>query len=268
MRRIIVTPAGRKKYLEILHKYLVRDYNYGHFKEWHLWINTINREDIDYIKTLSEKYEFIKLVYSKIPVNGIISIGHFFEDYVDADTVYLRLDDDIVWIEQNAINDLFNYRIENPQYFLVFGNIINNSICGHIHQRFGINSYDYGFNKYLCMDFVGWQLPEYSQHVHEVFLKKIWNGMLDDYRFKQWDLLEFERFSINVISWLGSEFKKFDGKVGLDEEQWLSADKPKNINKICSIYGRKLFSHFAFHTQREYLESNTILLDLYRNIAP
>ena len=98
MKRIIVTPAGRKKYLEILYRYLVRDYNYGHFNEWHLWANTLIKEDIDYINFLSDKYDFIKIVNSKIPVDGIKSIGHFFEDYIDEKIVYLRLDDDIVWI--------------------------------------------------------------------------------------------------------------------------------------------------------------------------
>ena len=44
---------------------------------------------------------------------------------------------------------------------------------------------------------------------------------LNDFSLYNWVLRDYERCSINVISWLGSEFKKFNGDVGVDEEHEL-----------------------------------------------
>lgn len=38
MKRIIVTPAGRKRYMEILSSHL--DKQRSDFDEWHIWQNT------------------------------------------------------------------------------------------------------------------------------------------------------------------------------------------------------------------------------------
>ena len=40
--------------------------------------------------------------------------------------IYIRLDDDIVFIEENTIPTLIRYRLDNPEPFLVFPIIINN----------------------------------------------------------------------------------------------------------------------------------------------
>jgi hypothetical protein len=69
-----------------------------------------------------------------------------------------------------------------------------------------------------------------------------------------------------VISWLGKEFKKFNGDVGLDEEEWLSCDKPKQIQMPNIIFGDSLFVHYAFFTQRQYLD-NTNILETYKKIS-
>ena len=60
MKIIVVTPAGRKRYLKILLKNLQKQKN--DFDEWHLWENTRNKEDEIYIKELEKKYDWIKCI--------------------------------------------------------------------------------------------------------------------------------------------------------------------------------------------------------------
>jgi len=262
MKRILVTPAGRKRYLEILFEYLKCLTN--EFDEWILWVNTENQDDIQYIEKLERENEFIKLQRATRDINGSESIYHYFEKCIDEDSVYIRLDDDIVYIKENSLNNLFNFRIDNPDYFLVYGNIVNNALLSYLYQEKGILDNEFKFG-YRCTDQTGWNNPLAAESIHRDFFEKYNENKLDDYIIDNWVLKNYERCSINVISWLGSEFKKFNGKVGMDEEQWLSCDKPSQIKKPNIIFGNSLFTHYAFYTQRPYIESTNILEE-YRNI--
>jgi len=263
MKRILVTPAGRKRYLEILFNHLNNLKN--EFDEWILWVNTENVDDIQYMEKLESENEFIKLQRTKIGVRGSQTIFHFFKECVDENSVYIRLDDDIVYIKPNSLKNLFNFRINNPNYFLVYGNIVNNAIISHLYQRVGAITSEFVFG-YNCIDHNGWNNPIASESIHRRFFELYESNQLADFSINDWILKHYERCSINVISWLGSEFKKFDGNVGFDEEAWLSCDKPRELQKPNIIFGDSLFVHYAFFTQRNHMD-NTNILELYKNIS-
>ena len=71
MRKVVVTPAGRKKYLEILSKYLSAYKN--EFDRWDIWLNTTDYDDIQYIMNLSSQYDFVKIIPNPIPAFMILS---------------------------------------------------------------------------------------------------------------------------------------------------------------------------------------------------
>lgn len=264
---VVVTPAGRREYLEILIPYVLRDRDF--IDEYQIWANTDKTEDLEYIEFMAKNYpNFIKVIYRDpnipIPENIAFCIYQFFPNCIEKNTVYIRLDDDIVFIEQDALRKLTLFRIENPQYFLVYGNIINNAICTHLHQRFGAFNHPI-LSGYLFNDAVGWGNNQFAEEIHNNFFYKFHLQELNDYKFNRWELKAFERMSINVISWLGNEFRLFAGKVDNDEELWLSQAKPSQIQKINCVYGQALFSHYAFHIQRPHLV-NTNILQRYRNL--
>jgi hypothetical protein len=256
MKKIIVTPAGRKRYLEILYEYLKSMKN--EFDEWILWVNTNDINDINYMEKLAIENDFIKLQIPLIKPNGSGTIYQFFSDCANEDSVYLRLDDDVIYIKPNSITDIFNFRMNNEQYFLVYGNIINNGILNHLHQRKGVLDDTFLFN-YDCVDHNGWNNPKATELIHNTFFDKLKNNTIDDFLLDNWILNRYERCSINVISWLGKEFKKFNGIVDPDEEKWLSTTKPEQIKKPTIIYGNSLFVHYAFFTQRQYIDTKDIL---------
>lgn len=260
----IVTPAGRKRYLEILYKHLKSQKN--DFNKWTLWINTYNPEDVSYCRELAKENEWIQTIEATVVPNGGITIYQFFKYACDPDSIYIRLDDDVIWIEKNFIKNLANFRINNPEYFLVYPNIINNAVIDHLNQRSGAltinNLIDYG-----CLDQNGWANSQIAEQKHNNFINSIHSSDIKKFKFKKWILNRHERVSINCISWLGSEFKKFDGKVGHFEEQWLSMDAPKIFNKFNVIYGKTLCSHYAFCTQRDYLDNQTDILNKYRDLT-
>jgi hypothetical protein len=262
-KTIVVIPAGRKRYLEILIKNIL---NQSSWDELHLWKNTRNKEDCEYIDSL-------KILDSRIKVIEIedqfLSIHKFFHYCIDENTVYIRFDDDVCWIEPGLIKELAETRWKNQEYFLVSPIIINNAVMTHLLQKF--NKIDIPYrNKYkkinfYCLDNVGWKSSKFALDLHNFFIDKLKNNDIETLKFENYEIPP-ERYSINCISWLGKEFSKFNGKVDELEEQFISAIKPDELNKKHLIMGSKICVHFAFYVQRNFLEK-TDLLQKYREIS-
>lgn len=265
---VVVTPAGRKKYMEILIKYILREKNI--VDEYRIWVNTKNSKDIAYFKELATKHKgFITLderFIDEEECGSNFNIHRFFDKCIDEDTIYVRLDDDVVWLQPNCIENLVKYRIENPEPFLIYGTIINNGIVDSLLQNFGYYNNNDTFN-YHCTDTIAFTDPVICESKHRYMLEKFLKKFkTPESLFKGWIVRQYHRVSINCISWLGSTFKEFEGKVGKDEEQWLSVDYPKEIKTPNIIFGGAYCSHFAFHPQREYMDKTTIL-DEYKQLS-
>ena len=270
-----VTPAGRRRYIELLAPYLLKQRPL--LNKHIFWLNTNNQRDICYIKDLCSKHpDFFQYMESEVPVNGNQSIANFFKQCVDDDTIYVRFDDDICWLADDALEKIVNFRINNPSYFIIFGNIINNAICNWLHQRIGAIELDIGFRKdlgYDCMDSESWAQGAIAETIHMSFLTHLKNKTYDTYKFDKWILKDYERFSINFMAFFGSDFSQFDGNVGktekgmIEEEPWLTEWWPKKIGRPNCICGDSLVSHFAFYPQREFLEESSEILEKYREIG-
>jgi hypothetical protein len=259
---VVVTPAGRKRYLEILIPYVMQLKPI--VDEYVLWVNTTNQEDIQYIKNVArDNSSFIKLLHTSTRIDGNHAIHSFFPHHIDERTIYIRFDDDIVYIDNiEYLKNFLDFRIDNPFYFLVYANILNNAVISYLHQRFGnIELTKDNKVSYECLCPIGWKTPDFAVDLHKNILA---NGVAK-FRFPgRWNLYNNERVSINVICWLGSTFAKFGGKVGVDEENWLSVDKPRELGIYNCIYGGFICVHYAFYTQREKVEANG-MVNQYRN---
>lgn len=259
---IAVTPAGRKKYLSLLIPCILRYYEAGMLDEYHLWINTKNTDDIEYMKKMCHKYsKFIKLktLPDGIEPNGNSTIHHFFRDCIDDNTVYVRFDDDVIVLDDtHAFKKFIEFRVRNPQYFMVYANILNNAVISSILQRFKKLDLTQGISGGTCMDNIGWKSPEFAHNLHDqviAALKK--EKSLQRFRFEgEWFLYNKDRVSINCISWIGSEFRaSCNGIIAHDEEKDIAEDIPHRTNKYNTIYGGFCCVHYAFYTQRDHLDS-------------
>lgn len=263
--RIVVTPAGRGRYLDLLLAHLAAQKDA--FDEWHLWVNTAVVKDIGWAERTAARHEWVKCVYLDDyphPPPDSRNIHLFFpEDAVDPESAYLRLDDDVVYLEPGCVSRIFEYREAHPEPFLVYANTVNNAVCTWLHQHGGLVVPSGKRAGYACVDDVGWKDPAFAQEVHEAFLtdRAPFKG------FGTWVLSDHERVSINAVSWLGRDFAEFDGLVGEHEEMWLSVEKPRALKRTCVILGDALCCHFAFHTQRAHLDASDVL-DKYRALMP
>src|SRR2546425_655937 len=109
---IVCIPAGRRNLLELCINYILKEKII--INECHLWCNTNVKEDINFIDTLVQNDIFFKKIQAKISINGNVSISHFFSDCSDLNAIYIKMDDDICWIEEGALQKLIDFRIDNP----------------------------------------------------------------------------------------------------------------------------------------------------------
>jgi hypothetical protein len=265
---VAVTPAGRRRYLEVLLPYMLS--NKGVLDEWRLWVNTTDQDDIKWMEATAKDHpKFIKLEYPTEPVNEdfqAYSIFQFFKNCTKKNTVYVRFDDDIVYVHPTAIPALCNARLGNREPFLVCANIVNNAICTHIHQRMGVVTREKGIVTHHCLDSLGWASGEFAKTVHEIFFDYHEKKEVYKYSFPYWHLDPIQRFSINCFAFMGEDFQAFDGKVEAEEEEWLTVTRPTETKRPVMIAGNALVSHFAYFTQRPFLDRSDVL-EKYRKIA-
>lgn len=255
----IVIPAGRKKYMELLIPQILNQKD--SWDELQIWKNTTIHEDIEYLHSLTTLNDNIKVIEPTIVGQGIMGIFQFFKNCIDPNTVYIRFDDDVVYIEPNLIKNLAEKRWNDKHSFLVSPLVINNAVHTAIMQKNGVCTH-LPQVQFICMDDVGWKDPIFAENLHRWFLDNGHNEVKILNEVFETD----SRYSINCISWLGSKFKEFDGNVGHDEEQWLSEDYIRANNLKNKIYTEFCCSHFSYFTQKAHLDS-TDILSLYRNFV-
>ena len=96
MKLIVVTPAGREKYLRLLSHHVLKS---PEVYEWHLWDNCRNEADRAYLQRLAASDPRCRIKKLPHADGGINVIGDFFRFCDDPDAFYLRLDDDVVFVE-------------------------------------------------------------------------------------------------------------------------------------------------------------------------
>jgi len=209
--------------------------------------------------------------------------GRFYEYTVDPEAIYIRFDDDMVWFDDDYLENIVKFRIEHPEYFLVFGNIWNNAVTSYISQQEGMIPEDKGVvQEPYCMDMVGWGNGPFGALVHETLLghiekgttKKLhWKGKAEHEKLnwmgEGYELLDYERFSISNFAYFGKDFAKFNGKFAdLDEEIFLTEIHPPKEGKLNVICGNALCSHFTFsHYQKTYIINKTDILKRYQELS-
>jgi hypothetical protein len=203
MKRIVVTPAGRRRYLSLLAGHLSAQK--PDFDEWHLWVNTMEQEDIAFMKSLAEDHPWIRLqflgtgeFYAKN-----LSIRHFYKYATHSDATYLRLDDDIVFMEPGFCRAVFQRRESERKHLLIFPSIVNNACHSFIRHARGTLTIQGTRVSSYCMDEVMWRDSEFAAKQHEIFLECCRVSNFDLFRFPPLSVGP-SRISVNACAWRGT----------------------------------------------------------------
>ncbi|KAF1981766.1 hypothetical protein K402DRAFT_398289 [Aulographum hederae CBS 113979] len=126
---------GRRSSVSILDCYLKRNLaeNGGLFDQVLFLARTDKKEDLDWLDVL------VKTTPSYRRVN-VSTIGDQYAsayDVCEDGTMYIKIDDDIVFIEDSAIPTIAKLKYEHPEYFTVSANIMNQPSLSWVHQHLG-----------------------------------------------------------------------------------------------------------------------------------
>lgn len=250
------TAAGRRRYMQYLIPQIISS---DIVDRYDIWVNTMNIRDIEFFRMLADKYDKINLVWQPDGIiDGNNSINAFYRFCVDDDTIYIKLDDDIVWIEPGFFERMVRFRIENPQYFLVSPLVINNQKSTYVLQCLNKLS-TARYQRADPFSKIFWKSGRFALELHEWFI----GNYLEPCRYEELHCgvrpMGLTRFSINSIVWFGSQMKLFGGIVEGDDEEFLSSIKPTELGLANCLYCDTIVAHFAFFPQRKLLDKGNIL---------
>jgi hypothetical protein len=265
-RVIVCTPAGRKRYLEILKEYILPS---SHVDEWHLWDNCRNPLDKLYLNELAANPKVHIIPPPLGDSQGTNkSINQFYSLCSNPDAIYFKLDDDIVYIEDCYFDRTLRFMKNSGNEFCFFYPVvINNAIISWLIQHFASIRIS---NSLMCSANcpIGWQNANFAEALHRGFLDSLKHGRISQFKFRSRPLINV-RISINAFSWYGEFAKQLAADwvpEGVDDEDWISAYIPAKYVKPEVVMGDSIVSHFAFFPQEEHLLS-TDILGLYKEIA-
>ena len=69
---------------------------------------------------------------------GSMKFNHFYRRDLQKNKVYMKLDDDTLYIDENFIQTMWSHRFKLQERMVIYPNIINNAMVTHIHQRAGV----------------------------------------------------------------------------------------------------------------------------------
>ncbi|KAI0444088.1 hypothetical protein F4803DRAFT_573718 [Xylaria telfairii] len=128
---------GRKRTVDFLDCYLQQNLavNGGYLDEVWFMVHTKIDEDLVYLNELIERRPQYKVV-----LPGACEGFDFtcmWNPVVEDDTIYIKIDDDIVFIHPDTIPQLVSTRIAEPHPFAVSANLVNSPFTGYKHYNVG-----------------------------------------------------------------------------------------------------------------------------------
>lgn len=255
---VITTPAGRSKYLDIFKKYIYRKMAEGLVDGWQLWQNTVDEGDIAYLASMEAENDkvkryFIDNITPSYKTCDPLRTCEFFVNAQDDDTIYIRFDDDIVWCEEDAILKLAQARIDHPDAYLIYPNIINSTITCRMYQDKGAVGQEAGLVNGEYLDEFTYTDSKLIDLLHNTFRTKYEAEKIDDFYLPSHSFDTYRHFSICCIVWWGKDHLK----VASYEEPSLAWELPQEFQRPVYFLGDCLMVHYSYHTQRDYLESCT-----------
>jgi hypothetical protein len=276
-RVVAWTPFGREVTVSILKEFMVRDHARGIVDEWWLALNTDPTQvaDLRYGYRLAGEHDFIEAknrppgTQRRVPKQR--NTGYFYRYMTDPDTVYVRFDDDIVYVHPDAVENLARHKLQTPDSLCSFSTMWNNSIVSWFMQQAGIIPKEFGeVRQMYCMDSMGWANGAFAVKIHNLLLDWIEAGEAERaYLYQDFPIPPGTQYSVSCFASLGSHYARLrqPGVLVPDEEEsWHTVHRPKAINQPNMLVGNALVSHYTFGPQRAAV-LGTDILDRYRAIA-
>jgi hypothetical protein len=258
---IATTFAGRRDRMSLLVDYVVAAIDAGIVTAYHVWDYARTEVDRRWLHTLPQRHPAISVL---TPAGHHARYRAYYRHYRREDHeggLFLKLDDDIVYLSLDRLAAFVDFRVAHPEYFLVSASVVNNGVCAHFQQQRGAIPPSLMELPYPDRGFCGrlWEHADLAERLHDFFLD-------DPGRFDIAGVdIAPDRLSINCVAYLGSDLDALVD-VGDDDEQDLSVTIPRRLQRRNAIFHPMLASHLSFFSQEGGMDVAR-LLDRYRALA-
>lgn len=240
LKTYCITFAGRQDRMSLLVDTMTNALRRGIITEWHVWDYSRTPDDAAWIQTLSS----IPGVIVRVPTS---SKKETYEECYLAytsgrygpETVFLKCDDDIVYIDVDALDAFIKYRRLHPEIYLLSANVINNVVCTGIQKQ-------HGYLRDVDISELHTNGAQ-AEAVHRAFLAG---------EKPTFDVVTFDAstciLNINFVSWLGADLDSVclcESVRFARDEQHLASIFPGLFSRPVAIYGPLIVSHLSFYTQ-------------------
>ena len=257
----MTTFAGRQDRMAILVAYVLEALRRGLVDEYHVWNYARTPNDRVWVDSLAGHHPGIRVMAPQ---------GKPFDAYYDhyrqqdhGDAVFIKVDDDIVYIDLDQLQSFITYRQQDQETFLLSANVVNNGVCAYFQQQSGVLPADFPRMPYPPAGMYGllWERADLATRLHEVFLHAPHSfGYPGTTRAP-------DRLSINFISYLGRDLDLIHGLRG-DDEDMLSVKIPQATGRANLIHNPFVVSHLSFYSQDPGMDRQALLQAYAGLLAP
>lgn len=258
---IATTFAGRRDRMDLLVAYLISAIDAGVITEYHVWDYARTDDDRRWLRELPRRHPAIRLF---TPTRHGSHYGEYYRHYqqdAHGDAVFLKLDDDIVYLDLERLAEFVDFRTAHPECFLVSASVINNGVCAYFQQQRGLIPESLMHLPYPERGFCGtlWERADLAERLHDFFLD-------DPARFiaPGTDVAP-DRLSINCVSYLGRDLEHLQA-IGDDDEEALSVTIPQQLGRTNVVYQPMVAAHLSFFSQDAAMDTHRVLAR-YRALA-
>lgn len=261
--------AGRERYLKILIPYINQLVDRKLVNEVHMWDYTRNEQDASFLREACSQFTIL-VPNSKDTWADYYGYYRSWR-YPDPDTVLIKCDDDIVYMDISKFQGFIDERRANKDAIMLSPAIINNPACQLIHKEIDVLS---GLPIIEETDLNS--SAEHARDIHTFFLNKIeifLKDSIENQPHRLWIIPtswnKRWRFNINFISILGKDFDiLFDNEyIKGDDEFFMSCLATVNLERYIYIDLHFVVAHMAYKGQRDDGFDETPFLEKYASLT-
>jgi hypothetical protein len=248
--------AGRERYLRVLVPYVQTLVSRNLVHEVHFWDYTRDPKDAEYIRTLP---------FQVLIPETKAHYGNYYEYYTCAkypepDTVLIKCDDDIVYIDVDAFDRFISDRRKHTGPIFFSPCVINNSVCSILMEQQKLLPMDINEDMYGA---------KWACEIHKYFLKNIESLKTKSRGIRSVPPDIEWRFNINFLAFLAKDFDTVfkSPHIMEDDEYYFGVFAPKHFSREYYIDMRFFVSHMAYTAQRTEGFDETNFLQKYHDLS-
>jgi hypothetical protein len=256
--------------MKILSSYIVELVNRGLVDEFHIWDFSWEIQDEKYLEEISKSNQKFVLFKPNKDTWGDYYSYYTTERYPDPNTVIIKCDDDIVFIDVNSFSKFIATRRQDKHTLLHSASVINGSVTSlvqnkmHILPEFILPESE--LLHILHSNTVPTVIHNYFLSSHEYILAKA--TALEDPLFPI-DVNYPTQMSINFIAILAKDLDIFKTEgIELRDEEVLSLKVPPALNRPNAVNTGFIVSHAAFLGQRRAGFDDAVFVERYLGLVP